>query len=467
MAIHKLTSGWVAKVTKDGLYGDGGNLWLQVRSDGAAKSWMFRWSEPGTGRGRVISLGPVITVDIHEARDLALKNRKLLLAGKDPQIERDGVRLDDKIRAGIAIKTVKDVCNEFYDAKISRLSVSARRDYNYFLGHYVLPRIGNVPIAKLTKSAFLDGMPVMSRQGRPTAPQPASPENQGKVGFAELWGGDDYRRHKTARTILSYMKRVLDFAIHKDPPYRAGPNPLAWDSLKHDLPEGNRVHKTEHHPSLPWEDIPAFMQELRSYIDQSTNQRDRQSHPTSAFWLEFIVLTGVRLSEARLATWDEFKDLDGSRPTWCVPPDHHKIGHITDKPHIVPVTKRMLGILHAVRERHGTDTGNLVFPSPFGGGPYRRTTANQFVKQNMKWGITPHGFRQTLTNWGNAHGMPAGLIDFQVGHIPRGAVAQAYHTDPQVEIRRPWMEKWDAYCSLPPAGDNIVTLPLANKQGAA
>jgi integrase len=203
------------------------------------------------------------------------------------------------------------------------------------------------------------------------------------------------------------------------------------------------------------------MHALRGYVDPQWH-----NHQTSAFLLEFVILAGVRISEARLATWDEFRDLEGSRPTWHVPAEHHKIGRITDTSHVLPVTKRMLEILDAMAERYGAGTGKFIFPTPRSG-PYSLMRAGRSVIAKI-WSahITAHGFRQTFTNWGNAVGMPTGLIDFQVGHIPRGAVAQAYHTDSQVEARRSWMEKWDAYCSLPPGGADIVTLPLGKQQGS-
>jgi Arm DNA-binding domain len=87
MAIHKLTAARIAKLNKDGMYGDGGGLWLQIKNGGAAKSWLFRWTEPKVGgvrgRDRVIGLGPLHTVDIDEARDLAKAQRKLLMQGLD------------------------------------------------------------------------------------------------------------------------------------------------------------------------------------------------------------------------------------------------------------------------------------------------------------------------------------------------------------------------------------------------
>jgi hypothetical protein len=105
MAIHKLSRSKVQSLTKNGMYGDGGNLWLSVTNDGAGKSWVFRWTVPGTRRERVMGLGSIHTVDLEEAREEARKYRKLLMARKDPLAERDGARLDQHIARGLA-KTV-------------------------------------------------------------------------------------------------------------------------------------------------------------------------------------------------------------------------------------------------------------------------------------------------------------------------------------------------------------------------
>src|SRR2546421_10065569 len=97
MAEAKHSAAWYAKATKDGMYGDGGNLWLQVTNGGAGKSWVFRWTERGTGRDRSMGLGSFFNVDAEEARDLARTYRRQLKAGKDPQRERDGAVLDAAI----------------------------------------------------------------------------------------------------------------------------------------------------------------------------------------------------------------------------------------------------------------------------------------------------------------------------------------------------------------------------------
>jgi len=105
MAIHKLTWSKVQSLTKNGMYGDGGNLWLSVTNDGSARSWVFRFTVPGTPRERTMGLGPIHTVDLEEAREKARECRKLLRAGKDPLAERNGAKLDQDIAGGL-VKTV-------------------------------------------------------------------------------------------------------------------------------------------------------------------------------------------------------------------------------------------------------------------------------------------------------------------------------------------------------------------------
>jgi integrase len=69
------------------------------------------------------------------------------------------------------------------------------------------------------------------------------------------------------------------------------------------------VHKVEHQPSLPYREVGRFLQAVRAYEDKiGWGRRRVGGHPTVALYLEFVVLTGVRISEARLATWDEIDE---------------------------------------------------------------------------------------------------------------------------------------------------------------
>src|SRR5215467_3922998 len=101
MAKEKLSASRIAKLTKNGRYGDGGNLWLQVTNNGAGKSWLFRWAERGTGHERMIGLGSCDTIDLEQARELARGFRRQLLDGRDPAAERKSARLDRQIEASL------------------------------------------------------------------------------------------------------------------------------------------------------------------------------------------------------------------------------------------------------------------------------------------------------------------------------------------------------------------------------
>ena len=86
---QRLSAVQVTKLTKPGLYGDGGGLTLQITTTGA-KSWLFRYMRDGVARK--MGLGPTHTVSLAKARELALDCRKLLRDGIDP-IEGRNARL--------------------------------------------------------------------------------------------------------------------------------------------------------------------------------------------------------------------------------------------------------------------------------------------------------------------------------------------------------------------------------------
>jgi len=199
------------------------------------------------------------------------------------------------------------------------------------------------------------------------------------------------------------------------------------------------------------------MQALRAYEDRSCRTQGR---PNVALWLEFVILTGVRISEARLATWEQ---IDVKNATWIVPAENHKIGSITGEPHLVPITKPMWAILMEMERRkpdHAPDA--LIFSSPRTqrgwrgngsswrdeGRAFEVNTVARFVR-HLEWEteVTPHGFRSTLTDWCRANEYSKDFIDAQVGHIQHGKVAQAYARDQLVNQRRPMMERWGEYCS--------------------
>src|SRR5512134_1379265 len=105
-----------------------------------------------------------------------------------------------------------------------------------------------------------------------------------------------------------------------------------------------RHREVRHHPALPWQEVPAFIEVLRA--------RAPRSLPATRLAFEFLILTATRSSEVRGAVWSEF-DLDNA--IWIIPKERMK----TRTPHRLPLSPRCLAIL---REAHALNPdGVLVF----------------------------------------------------------------------------------------------------------
>jgi integrase len=437
MAIHKLSAARIAKLTKNGMYGDGGNLWLQVTNAGAAKSWVFRWTERGTGRERNMGLGPLHTIDLERARALALEYRLQLREGKDPLVERDSARLEIQIKAGLA-KTAGEVAREYFDQKVARKSANWRKAAAGYLKRHVHDRIGNMPIQKINRNTILE-----------------------TCGLKEFW----VRRHTSAVALQSLLARMFEYA--KACGYYHGDNPANWAGLKHVLPLGSDVHQVEHRAALPFTDVPRFLQVLRTYEDRSNRKRGRLNVTLA---LEFIVLTGVRVTEVRKATWQEF---DLKHMTWNVPPENRKGKRFNGKIRPIPITKPMLAVIEEMQRRRVNQSSDaLVFAGSRRAEVMNVGQTNDFIHRSLKWPtkVTSHGFRSTLRDWTRANGYPPEYWDIQVDHVMGNKVSQAYGHDPLLEQRRRMMEAWGEYCSKPepePQSADVVKLSDKRKRRPA
>ena len=322
-----------------------------VTNDGSGKSWVFRWTVPGARRERVMGLGPAHTVDLDEAPEKARDRhaRKLLLAGKGPLIEREQRGLDRDIAAGLAKRSTRSSMNIGTPRSGTSRAITS------------IDRPGCSENTCASQSARC-----RSRSQHQHYPQPSRAAQV--VDGAAPHGADP----------AFAPERIFSLAI-ANRCYR-GDDPAAWvGHLEHILPRSKDVHRAEHHSWVPYQDIGRFMAKLRAWEDQSCR---RTGHTTVALLLEFVVLTAVRVSEARLATWNEF-DFDGL--IWNVPPEKLKTGHLNGQVRPVPITPPMLAVLKEMKRRRKDDAPDaLVFPSPRGGGS-GIGSCSQFIRQSLKW----------------------------------------------------------------------------------
>jgi hypothetical protein len=159
--LHRLSAAR-ARTAPAGHHADGGNLWLQVVETSTGqlgRSWYFRYARPdGTlsastsryRRERSMGLGPLHTVDLATARELAREARGLLLRGIDPLEARDSRRAAQRASALKTSVTFADCATRYIAAKESEWSnAEHRRQWVTSLAKDVNPAIGNLPVASI------------------------------------------------------------------------------------------------------------------------------------------------------------------------------------------------------------------------------------------------------------------------------------------------------------------------------
>jgi integrase len=217
---------------------------------------------------------------------------------------------------------------------------------------------------------------------------------------------------------------VLDAAKARG--YRSGENPATWRGhLKTLLPARQRLTRG-HHSALPYDDLPAFMTELRAKTS------------TAALALELCILTASRSGEVLNAKWDEF-DLD--KAIWTVPASRMKAGH----EHRIPLTRRAVDLLKGLPQLPLNDH---LFPGNGQGKPLSGMAMTMQLRRMNRSDITVHGFRSTFRDWASEQtSFPHETCEHALAHRISDKAEAAYRRGDQFEKRRKLMEAWAAFCT--------------------
>jgi integrase len=403
------------KSLPDGMHRDGNGLFFRVRNNKASRTWAFRYTFQGEQKP-LMSLGPWPKVDITNAREKAAEcNRLIDREGKDPaQVKRDE-RLTIDIQVGLAM-TVKELVHRYVKVHVSELRSEFSRKSAARYCKRIITTIGDATVRKVTTHMLIE-----------------------KFGLIELFKNQT----PTARNLQYHLKAIFALGMGS---CQLVKNPAAWSEMESWIGKISRNYKPVPHAALNYEDVNRFLEKLRNY---ETN--GNRGKPNPALWLEFLILSGVRSGEVRQAQWKEIQGND-----WHVPPEHRKTGHLTDKVRIIPITKTMNAVLDEMRRRYPDAKGeDLIFPKP-SGGEYTSGAMNDLIGL-LKWDgakVTAHGFRNTITDWAEAHGKDVLLLERQFDHSPPevrrrySSVVRKDSADPTLERRRELMNEWDAYCNV-------------------
>ena len=385
----RLSAAKVKAIKKPGMHGDGNGLYLRVTGSGS-RSWMQRIVIHG--RRRDLGLGGYPAIGLAEARALALANKALVTAGRDPLAERH--------RANVP--TFREAAKKVYDANLPRWR-SGKHTVNWWgsLELHAFPVIGDVKVDRIRRGDVL-------------------------AVLEPIWAV----RPETARRVRQRIRTILRWCEAHD--YCAGN--VAGESLNSALPPMPRL-KT-HHRALPYREV----SEALAAVDAS------DASPAAKLCLRFLVLTAARSGEARGATWDE---IDQEAREWRIPAGRMKGG----VQHRVPLSNQALAVLEQASQLR--DDSRLVFPSPVKAGhPMSDMTLTKVLRTTgLAERATVHGFRSTFRDWAAERtSAPHAVMELSLAHAVGSSVEQAYARSDLLAKRRELMDLWARFLSSEDAG---------------
>jgi integrase len=397
----------VATLKKPGTYFDGHGLALRVGPTGA-KSWIFRYT--GTdGKRHDLGLGPLHTIGLAEARELALACRKQRLGGSDPLQAKQSAKQERRVAAAKKTLTFAQAAEEYIQAHTAGWrDPRAAPQWRASLRDHANPVIGALPVEAIDTALVM---------------QCLSP----------IW----LSKTETASRVRARIEAVLDWA--RVAGHREGENPARWKShLQNLLPRKAKVRPVAHHTALHHSEIGAFMAGLRT------------QDGVAALALRFVILTAARVGEVLGARWSE---IDFAAKVWTVPPERMK----ATQPHRVPLSDAALAIVESMAAMRRND--DYLFPGAAAGRPIS-ASAIRLVMERLGNRTTVHGMRACFRSWCADHGIARDLAEQCLAHVIGNAVEQAYNRTDLLERRRPIMASWAQHCAAPArtVGGDVVLL---------
>jgi integrase len=379
----KMTATMVKALKDAGRYGDGDGLFLLVSSTGA-RSWVCRVQK--NGKRRDFGLGSEKKVSLSLARERARTVRCQIESGIDPIAER---------RKAAGIPTFREAAAKvFAENHKSWKNAKHKAQWLTSLEAYAFPIIGEISVSAVDAAAVRDVL-------------------------VAIW----LTKPETARRVRQRINAVMDWAVANG----YCETPLLMAVVNKSLPKARA--KAKHHAALPYSDVPAFIETLRS----------RESVGRLAF--ELLILTATRSGEVRGARLTEF---DMEAATWTIPAERMK----ADREHVIPLCQSALLVL-AKTANYREISNELVFPGTKMGKPLSDMTLTKICR-DAEINAVPHGFRSSFRDWVSEETDFDGTVaEMALAHTIENKVEAAYRRGNLFEKRRALMMAWGTYCTGP------------------
>ena len=240
---ERLSVGFVKGIGQPGRYGDGRGgygLSLLVKATSVPGRMSKTWSQRITinGKPRSIGLGSYPVVELEEAREQALLNKRALTKGEDPR------------RKVSDIPTFREAAEKVIEIhKPTWKGDSSVKDWALSFS-YVFPVLGDVPVSQITTSHVLDVLvPIWTE----------------KPGIAK----------KVKSRISAVMKWAVGQGYREDDP--------AGDAISAALPK--KQQPVKHRKALPYVEVEAALETIRQ-------ARETDNLPVT-LGMRFLTLTAV------------------------------------------------------------------------------------------------------------------------------------------------------------------------------
>lgn len=144
------------------LLADGGNLYLRVRPTG--KDWLFIYRIGLDRRRRKIGLGSYPDTTLANARDRASECRNLVTGGIDPKQHRESQQIANATRAALP-ETISELFEAWMQKDLQRRRADDGAEVKRQFKKYVLPEIGDLPLASLRRAHVTNLLDNISKRG--------------------------------------------------------------------------------------------------------------------------------------------------------------------------------------------------------------------------------------------------------------------------------------------------------------
>lgn len=397
---------------------DSHRLYLLVTPNG---SKLWKWNYIHDEKQKTMAFGSYPMVGLTAARAKRDEARALLVEGRDPMVAKK-LRIEANIEAGR--NTFERVSRQWHETAAAQWAKIHAADILRSLERDVFPTIGSLPISELTPPKVYEVLKAI--------------EDRGSI--------------ETAKRVRQRVSAVFVYAIAKG---------IAQSDPADKLGAALKPLRKKRQPAI------TDLGRLQKMIDDA--ERD-YARPVTRLALRFLALTAVRPNELRGALWEEFEDLNGPRPLWCIPAARMK-GDLDrkeeiDGDHLVPLAPQSVAVLRALWPLTGNNA--LVFPG--NRHTHRPMSANAIGYLLNRAGYhghhVPHGFRaafSTIMNeWAERKGKKGDrqIIDLMLAHVPKERVEGAYNRAAYMPRRRELARAWaDMLTATLPAPTALIERP--------